>query len=109
MYRTATGTVEQLSAQGIVLGIVPEPRFEQHTMQLDPGDVVCFYTDGVTEAMDARRQLFDEERLCEVLRRSHQLEPEEITARIIDAVTNFSAGTPQADDITLVVLKRDAT
>jgi serine phosphatase RsbU (regulator of sigma subunit) len=108
VYRRATGTVEQLSAQGIVLGIVPEPRFEQHTMQLDPGDVVCFYTDGVTEAMDARRQLFDEERLCEVLRRSHQLEPEEITARIIDAVTNFSAGTPQADDITLVVLKRDS-
>ena len=108
VYRTATGTVEQLSAQGIVLGIVPEPRFEQHSIQLDHGDVVCFYTDGVTEAMDARRQLFDEERLCEVLRRSHQLEPEEITARIIDAVTNFSAGTPQADDITLVVLKRDA-
>ncbi len=76
-------------------------------MQLDPGDVVCFYTDGVTEAMDARRQLFDEERLVEVLRRSHQLDPEEINNRIIDAVTNFSAGTPQADDITLVVLKRD--
>ena len=108
VYRTATGTVEQLSAQGIVLGIVPEPRFEQHSMQLDPGDVVVFYTDGVTEAMDARRQLFDEDRLCEVLRRSHQLEPEEITARIIDAITSFSAGTPQADDITLVVLKRDA-
>ncbi len=108
VYRTATGKVEQLSAQGIVLGIVPEPRFEQHSIQLDPGDVVCFYTDGVTEAMDARRQLFDEERLSEVLRRSHQLEPEEITTRIIDAVTNFSAGTPQADDITLVVLKRDA-
>jgi sigma-B regulation protein RsbU (phosphoserine phosphatase) len=108
VYRTATGSVEQLNAQGIVLGIVPEPRFEQRTIQLDPGDVVCFYTDGVTEAMDARRQLFDEERLIEVLRRSHQLEPEEIITRIIDAVTNFSAGTPQADDITLVVLKRDA-
>jgi len=108
VYRTATGNVEQLNAQGIVLGIVPEPRFEQRTIQLDPSDVVCFYTDGVTEAMDARRQLFDEERLIEVLRRSHHLEPEEINSRIIDAVTNFAAGTPQADDITLVVLKRDA-
>jgi sigma-B regulation protein RsbU (phosphoserine phosphatase) len=107
VYRTATGRVEQLNAQGIVLGIVPEPRFEQRTVQLDPGDMVCFYTDGVTEAMNARRQLFDEERLIEVLRRSHQLHPEEIIGRIIDAVTNFSAGTPQADDITLVVLKRD--
>jgi sigma-B regulation protein RsbU (phosphoserine phosphatase) len=107
VYRTATGRVEQLSAQGIVLGIVPEPRFDQRTVQLEPGDVVCFYTDGVTEAMDLRRQLFDEERLSEVLRRSHQLAPEEIIGRIIDAVTNFAAGAAQTDDITMVVLKRD--
>ena len=70
--------------------------------------MVCFYTDGVTEAMDARRQLFDEERLIEVLRRSHDLPPEQIIGRIIEAVTNFTAGAPQTDDITLVVLKRDA-
>jgi serine phosphatase RsbU (regulator of sigma subunit) len=107
-YRTATNRVEQLSAQGIVLGIVPEPRFEQRSVQIDPGDVICFYTDGVTEAMDARRQLFDEERLAEVVRRSHHLSPDDILNRIIDAVTNFSGSTPQADDITLVVLKRDA-
>jgi sigma-B regulation protein RsbU (phosphoserine phosphatase) len=107
VYRTSTGRVEQLSAQGIVLGIVPEPRFDQRTVQLEPGDVVCFYTDGVTEAMDLRRQLFDEERLSEVLRRSHQLAPEEIIGRIIDAVTNFAAGAAQTDDITMVVLKRD--
>jgi sigma-B regulation protein RsbU (phosphoserine phosphatase) len=57
--------------------------------------------------MDVRRQLFDEERLSEVLRRSHQLAPEEIIGRIIDAVTNFAAGAAQTDDITMVVLKRD--
>jgi sigma-B regulation protein RsbU (phosphoserine phosphatase) len=107
VYRTATQRVEQLNTQGIVLGIVPEPRFEQRTVQLEPGDVVCFYTDGVTEAMDPRRQLFDEERLSEVLRRSHQLPPEEIVGRVIDAVTNFAAGAAQTDDITMVVLKRD--
>ncbi len=107
-YRTTTGMIEQLQGQGIVLGIVPEPRFEQHATVIDAGDVVCFYTDGVTEAMNARRQLFGEERLAEVLRRCHHLDPEEIIGRIIDAVTNFTAGTPQADDITLVVLKRNA-
>jgi sigma-B regulation protein RsbU (phosphoserine phosphatase) len=107
-YRTATATVEQLQAQGIVLGIVPEPRFEQHAAVIDAGDVVCFYTDGVTEAMNARRQLFGEERLAEVLRRCHHLDPEEIIGRIIDAVTSFAAGAPQADDITLVVLKRNS-
>jgi serine phosphatase RsbU (regulator of sigma subunit) len=107
LYHTATGKVEQLQAQGIVLGIVPEPRFEQRSATLAPGDVLCFYTDGVTEAMDSRRQLFDEDRLCEVLRRSHHLPPEEIIGRIIESVTNFVAGTPQNDDITMVVLKRN--
>jgi len=107
-YRAATGRVEQLAAQGIVLGIVPAPRFEQLVTTLEPGDVICLYTDGVTEAMNARRQLFDEERLIEVLRRTGHLSPDEIIGRILDAVTSFCAGAPQNDDITLVVVKRAA-
>ena len=108
LYHSATGEVELLQSQGVVLGIVPEPRFEQRVAVLNPGDVVCFYTDGVTEAMNSRRQLFGEERLIEVVRRSHHLPPEQIIDRIIDAVTGFCAGAPQTDDITLVVLKRNA-
>ncbi|HWQ14664.1 MAG TPA: SpoIIE family protein phosphatase [Roseiflexaceae bacterium] len=107
VYRASTGEVESLHAQGIVLGIVPEARFELRTAALAPGDVLCLYTDGVTEAMDVRRQLFDEERLVEVLRRTHHLPPEEIVGRIIEAVSSFAAGAPQTDDITLVVLKRN--
>lgn len=107
VYRAATDQVEQLQAQGIVLGIIPDPRFEEHTTTIHPGDVLCFYTDGVTEAMNARRQLFDEARLAEVLRRSHHLPAEQIITRIIEAVTNFAAGHPQVDDITLVVMKRE--
>ncbi|GAB4199000.1 MAG: SpoIIE family protein phosphatase [Roseiflexaceae bacterium] len=107
IYRAATDQVEQLHALGIVLGIIPDPRFEEHSTVIQPGDVLCFYTDGVTEAMNARRQLFDEARLIEVLRRSHHLPPDQIIARILEAVTNFSAGAPQMDDITLVVVKRE--
>ncbi len=108
VYRAKTGEVEALQAQGIVLGIVPEARFELRRTHLAPGDVLCLYTDGVTEAMNPRRQLFDEERLIEVLRRTHQLSPEEIIDRIMDAVATFTAGTPQADDVTMVVIKRSA-
>jgi sigma-B regulation protein RsbU (phosphoserine phosphatase) len=107
-YRTAQASIEPLQAQGIVLGIVPDPRFEQHATVVEPGDVVCFYTDGVTEAMNPRRQLFGEDRLAEILRRSHHLPPDEIIDRIIDAVTSYTAGAPQTDDITMVVLKRNA-
>jgi sigma-B regulation protein RsbU (phosphoserine phosphatase) len=106
LYRAATGEVEQLQAQGIVLGIVPEPNFTQRTTQLEPGDVLCLYTDGVTEAMDSRRQFFEEDRLIEVLRSTHHLNPEQIIDRIMEAVADFCGSAPQNDDVTLVVLKR---
>jgi sigma-B regulation protein RsbU (phosphoserine phosphatase) len=107
LHRAANGHVEQLQAPGIVLGVIPNPRFDEATIRLEPGDVLCLYTDGVTEAMNQRRQLFGEERLIEVLRHTSHLAPDQIVQRILDAVHGFTAGAPQNDDITLVVLKRD--
>jgi sigma-B regulation protein RsbU (phosphoserine phosphatase) len=107
LYRVATGDVEQLQAPGIVLGIMPDARFTQASASIAPGDVLCLYTDGVTEAMNVRRQLFGEERLIEVLRHTHMLAPEQIVSRILEAVHSFTAGAAQHDDITLVVIKRD--
>jgi sigma-B regulation protein RsbU (phosphoserine phosphatase) len=108
LYHAATGQVEQLQAPGIVLGVIANPRFSEAEVRLAPGDLLCFYTDGVTEAMDQRRQLFGEERLIEVLRHTHQLSPDQIIRRILDAVHGFTAGAAQNDDITIVILKRDS-
>jgi sigma-B regulation protein RsbU (phosphoserine phosphatase) len=91
-----------------VLGVIANPRFSEAEVRLAPGDLLCFYTDGVTEAMDQRRQLFGEERLIEVLRHTHQLSPDQIIRRILDAVHGFTAGAAQNDDITIVILKRDS-
>jgi sigma-B regulation protein RsbU (phosphoserine phosphatase) len=110
VYRTATGKVEQLSAQGIVLGIVPEPRFEQHSMQLDPGDVVVFYTDGVTEARSGD-ELFGEDRLAAVLA-GVECEPgadpgasTHLADAVADAVLRaVKAFASERDDIALLVL-----
>ena len=105
LFHAATGEIEQLQAKGLVLGVMPDPVFEQRNVGLAPGDVLVFYTDGVTEAMNARRQLFDEQRLIQVLRESHTLRAEQIIERINAAVTAFAAGAAQMDDITLVVVK----
>lgn len=106
LYHATTGEVEPLQAVGLVLGVMPNPRFEERQVTLQPGDVLCLYTDGVTEAMNKRRQLFDDQRLAEVLRASHHLPAEQIIERILAAVARFTAGVPQMDDITLVVMKR---
>jgi sigma-B regulation protein RsbU (phosphoserine phosphatase) len=107
LYHASIGEIEQLHARGIVLGIVPDPQFDQHSVRLEPGDLICFYTDGVTEAMNPERELFGEERLADVLRASHALSPREIIERITAAVVDFAQGQPQADDVTIVVLKRE--
>jgi serine phosphatase RsbU (regulator of sigma subunit) len=106
LYRAATGDIEQLRAQGIVLGVVAQPVFEQRRLQMAAGDVLLFYTDGVTEAMNRERELFGEERLSEVLQQVHQHEPESMVQAILDALADFTNGEAQSDDITMVVLKK---
>ncbi len=102
----SSGAVELLPGGGPVLGIVPVAPYKQEKARLAPGDLLVIYSDGITEATNTTEEEFGEERLAEVLR-SRREEP---AAAIVDAVTEslqqFTAGAPQADDITLVVAKR---
>jgi serine phosphatase RsbU (regulator of sigma subunit) len=102
----ASGEAFMLEGGGPVLGILPfAPYSEQHT-RLERGDMLVLYSDGVTEANNVAYEEFDEERFIEVLRQ-HRTEP---AATVVQAVTKslaeFTAGAPQADDITLVVARR---
>jgi sigma-B regulation protein RsbU (phosphoserine phosphatase) len=105
LYRQASGELRVLRAQGIVLGIVPEPHFEQSHETLVSGDVVLFYTDGVTEAMNSQHDLFGEDRLEAVLRQHHQRPAHEIIQAVLEAVEAFGEGESQSDDITMVVVR----
>lgn len=105
LYRQSSGELRVLRAQGIVLGIVPEPHFEQSHETLAPGDVVLFYTDGVTEAMNSQQELFGEDRLEAVLRQQHQRPAHEIIQAVLEAVEAFGEGESQSDDITMVVVR----
>jgi sigma-B regulation protein RsbU (phosphoserine phosphatase) len=105
-YHAASGEITPLRAQGIVLGIVPQPHFEQRSVLLEPGDFVLFYTDGVTEAMNGQRELFGEERLCAVLREHSDCPAQALVEAVLAAVQAFAADEGQSDDITMVVLRR---
>lgn len=107
LYRSATDEVETLRAQGMVLGILPEPRFEQRNLTLQPGDSLVLYTDGVTEAMNPQRELFNEERLIAALRQYHEGGPQRIIEGVLEAMSTFIDGQSQSDDITIVVVQRN--
>ncbi|MBZ5583250.1 MAG: SpoIIE family protein phosphatase [Acidobacteriia bacterium] len=103
----AGGQAQTLEGGGPPLGILPLAPYCEMKARLDPGDVLAIYSDGVTEANDVDQQEFGEERLIEVLRQHRGESAESILKAVNDAVAAFAAGAPQADDITLVVAKKE--
>ncbi len=99
--------ITELTGEGIAVGAMDEATPEQKEVRLIPGDVLLFYTDGATEAMDTADSLYGEERLREALRRLSSLPAKEIVEGIKDDVLRFSKGAAQYDDITLMVLKAE--
>lgn len=100
------GDINLLKTPGIALGVLPDVQIERHTLRLYPGDVLLFYTDGVTEAMNEDYDEFGMERLLLAVRNARSRTAPEILQAIIDSVRDHAGETPQFDDITMVVMKR---
>lgn len=90
---------------GPVLAFMDGITYKPRTLVLVPGDALFLYTDGVTEALDARDALFGEEKLIETLKVAPSSEPRSLCALVRAAVAAFSKGVPQADDITVLAIK----
>jgi phosphoserine phosphatase RsbU/P len=107
LIRRASGDVELLGATGIVVGILPNAKYQQASVDLQPGDVLALYTDGVTEAENPSGEPFGETRLAELLGRSGD-EPAQVAVNKAAAeLDRFAPGEP-SDDRTLVMARRVA-
>ncbi len=104
----AAGTVEQLASGGLPLGIKANAEYREGRTTLQRGDVLVIYSDGVTEAASPSGEEFGPTRLYEVVSRNVDSSAAGIRDRIESALTKFSQGTQAADDITLVIVKRQA-
>jgi serine phosphatase RsbU (regulator of sigma subunit) len=102
----ANGDAEMLEGGGPVLGILSIAPYSEMHAHLDHGDMLVLYSDGVTEANNSAYEEFDEERFIEVLKANRTKPATQIVQEVIKAVTEFAAGAPQADDITVLVAKR---
>ncbi len=102
----AAGTMEQLGAGGMPLGISPDAPYREGRTQLQPGDVLVAYSDGVTETQNQAGEEFGPLRLQEVIARNLNASAAGIRDKIEAALTKFAQGTPSVDDITLVIVKR---
>jgi len=102
----ADGTVELIPMTGgIALGVMEEMPYNFKSFTLNPGETVFLFTDGVTEAMDSKEDLFSEERLIERLTNSNSKSISDITKDVIDSVFEYSKDVPQSDDITVLTFR----
>jgi sigma-B regulation protein RsbU (phosphoserine phosphatase) len=99
------GEFRQLSCGGPVLGLFPDAGFDEEEVAFHSGDVLVAFTDGVTEAMNSKEEEFSEERLRAAVAGTNGT-AKDILQTIVTQVVDWSKGTSQHDDITVLVLKK---
>ena len=87
----------------MVIGLMPDAQCTQASLQLDVGDTLVLFTDGVTEAVSPSGVEFGDARLEQLVTRRRRLRPAELETLILQEVDTFTGVGPQHDDITLVV------
>ena len=92
-------------SSGPVLAFLDGVKYMARTMSLSPGDSLFLYTDGVTEAMDAKGELFGEERMLDALNVVDDPDPHSLCNIVRTVVAAFSEGLPQTDDITVMAVR----
>jgi sigma-B regulation protein RsbU (phosphoserine phosphatase) len=98
--------VEELSRGAPALGLIRTSKFEEQEIELDPGDLLVTYSDGVTEARNESDEFFGDQRLRSIVAASAGISPDRVGERILTEVDTFVGEAPRSDDLSLVIIKR---
>ena len=97
------GRTKLLKTGGIVLGFLPDQEYRQETVQMESGDYLLLFTDGVTEVKNREGEEFGDDRLIEFLKRNYGKPPVELKPLLLEEVKKFSGRKDFADDITIII------
>jgi sigma-B regulation protein RsbU (phosphoserine phosphatase) len=103
--RRADGSVVLLNSLGTALGVFPKAEYEERVIGLSEGDLLLFYTDGVTEAADSKGNMFEIEGLVQSVHTHAALPAAEILSAIRDDVISFAGSDVLSDDFTMVAVR----
>jgi sigma-B regulation protein RsbU (phosphoserine phosphatase) len=104
--RKITGQCQELSEAGSMLAMFKGLALEEQEIQMEPGDFLVLYTDGLTEAMNEQKDMFGEQRLWALIEANGDGDAQAMLQAILAAVEGFEKGAPRGDDLTLVVVQR---
>jgi phosphoserine phosphatase RsbU/P len=102
----AGGSIVRLESTGVPVGMLPNSSWREEAVELSPGDLLCVYTDGVTEAVNDRDEEFGLERLSGIVAAGAARPVRELSDAVLAAVADFARGMPQYDDQTLLLVRR---
>lgn len=103
LVRRANGEVEEIGVPGTALALFDQPELHDTTIHLAPGELLCVFTDGLVEAR-RERDMFDTERLADLLGRNGDLPQAELSSVMVDAVRAFH-GPQLADDLAILLIR----
>lgn len=110
LFCAETGKIKEYRPSGMGLGLANEGVFRQHinelSIQLNKGDILVLFTDGVVEATDSRGRFYGDARLQSVLKRSSKLTADKIIKALSDDLMKFGEGSEPHDDMTAIVVKK---
>jgi phosphoserine phosphatase RsbU/P len=101
----SNGRVTELAEGTVPLGLVDNDSYLEAMVQLEPGDLLVLYTDGLTDSENALGETFGAERVLDWARRQWQLPASDVEKSLLQAVTRFCNNRRQADDLTLLVIR----
>jgi len=96
-----------LEKTGTLVGIFPDNTWEAKTVELQPGETLVLYTDGITEAQNEAGEFFGYVRLLETLKTGFDHPAEDFRNMILENVQAFTGSAPRLDDITLIVIHKE--
>lgn len=105
LYRQSTGETMFMPKGGRAIGWFPDMPVEEVPMQLQAGDLIFYYTDGLTEAENAAGDYYGEARLAQAIKRTGGQSAQQVLDYILHDVEAFCAGTPFFDDLTMIVVR----
>ncbi len=105
IHRAGEVSCIELDTEGLIIGVKTSVVFEERSIELISGDVILFYTDGLTEAFDIEGEMFGNSRVCSHLGEVAHLTAREILDSLYDTVIEFTGSQTLQDDISMVVLK----
>ena len=105
MLRRAGGSYELFKdVHGLVIGAIDGVKYRQYDLQLNPGDRLFLYTDGLPEATDANKELFGTNRMLDALNGTEGTDPEHVLKGVQKAVDAFVKEAEQFDDLTMLCM-----